>query len=73
MPRMSDYTMVVRPDDNGTYVAYLPASPGCHAVGKTSEEAQSELRNVFEMIVDEHEAEGKPLPPDVPVEALRAG
>lgn len=72
MQTIRDYTMVVRPDDNGTFVAYLPAIPGCHALGKTPEEAQTELQNVFEMIVEEHREEGKAMPPDIPVEALRA-
>ena len=72
MPSIRDYTMVVRPDDNGTFVAYLPAIPGCHALGKTPEEAQTELLSVFEMIAEEHREEGKAMPPDIPVEALRA-
>ena len=60
------YTMVVRPDDNGTFVAYLPAIPGCHAVGRSRSEAEAELANVFAMIVDEYAEEGRLLPPDVP-------
>jgi predicted RNase H-like HicB family nuclease len=56
MHRLRDYTMVVRPDDNGTFVAYLPAIPGCHALGKTPEEAQTELQGVFEMIAEERGA-----------------
>ncbi len=59
--------MIVRPDDNGTFVAYLPAIPGCHALGKTPSEARAELAEVFSMIVEEYEEEGRLLPPDVPV------
>ncbi len=73
MRDMSEYTMIVRPDDNGTFVAYLPAIPGCHAIGKTPEEAQAELRDVFEMIEDEYRDRGAEMPPDVPADALRAG
>lgn len=58
--------MVVRPDDNGTFVAYLPAIPGCHALGRTSSEAQAELAQVFSMIVEEYTEDGRALPPDVP-------
>ncbi|MCU0552768.1 MAG: type II toxin-antitoxin system HicB family antitoxin [Leptolyngbya sp. Prado105] len=53
MKFLTDYTIVVRPDDNGTFVAYVPAIKGCHALGETPEEAQSELQNVFEMIAEE--------------------
>jgi predicted RNase H-like HicB family nuclease len=67
------YTMVIRPDDNGTFVAYLPTIPGCHAVGRTAAEAQSELTNVFSMVAEEYAEEGRPLPPDVPVLTANAG
>jgi predicted RNase H-like HicB family nuclease len=67
------YTIVIRPDDNGTFVAYLPAIPGCHAVGRTAAEAQTELANVFSMFAEEYAEEGRPLPPDVPVLTTNAG
>lgn len=57
--------MVLRPDDNGTFVAYTPAIPGCHAWGQTPTEAQNELINVFEMIQDEYQEQGQVLPSDV--------
>lgn len=44
---------MLRPDDNGTFVAYVPAIAGCHAGGQTVEEAQAELVNVFKMIHEE--------------------
>lgn len=37
-----------------TFVAYLRAIPGCHAWGKTDNEARAELVNVFEMIQEEY-------------------
>ena len=55
--RLEQYTIVVRPDDNGTFAAYVPAIEGCHAWGKTAEDARSELANVFEMIREEYAAE----------------
>ena len=65
MRSLQDYTIVLRPDDNGTFVAYIPAIAGCHAWGQTPEEAQAELPNVFEMIQAEYEEAGKALPEDV--------
>ena len=73
MYRLHDYTVVTKPDDNGTYVAYVPAIPGCHAMGKTSEEANAELAGVFDMIVEEYREEGRPLPPDVRSLVAHAG
>lgn len=65
MKSLQDYTTVIRPDDNGTFVAYIPAIAGCHAWGKTPEEARAELAHVFEMIHDEYREEGRSLPDDV--------
>ena len=65
MKRLYDYTVILRPEDNGTFVAYVPAIPGCHAWGQTPEEAQTELINVFEMIEDEYREKGRMLPSDV--------
>ncbi len=57
MKSLFDYTTVIRPDDNGTFVAYVPAIAGCHAWGQTPEEAGAELVNVFETIKQEYAEE----------------
>ena len=54
MNQLTDYTIVVRPDDNNTFVAYVPAIKGCHAWGETEKEARLELDNVFEMTKQEY-------------------
>ncbi len=72
MKRLYDYTMILRPDDNGTFVAFVPAIPGCHAWGRTPEEAQIELLNVFDMIREEYEEDGRMLPEDIDVKAVYA-
>lgn len=55
------YDVVCHSDDS-TYVASIPAIAGCHAVGASPAEARSELENVFEMIREEFEERGEPLP-----------
>lgn len=55
MRSFRDYTVVLRPDSNGTFVAYVPAITGCHAWGQTPEDTQAELAFVFEMIQAEAE------------------
>jgi predicted RNase H-like HicB family nuclease len=65
MKSLKDYTIVIRPEDNNTFVAYLRAILGCHAWGKTDNEARAELVNVFEMIQEEYAEEGRILPEDV--------
>ena len=65
MKNLTHYTLVLRPDTNGTFIAYVPAISGCHAWGSTSQEAREELENVFEMLCDEYQEEGRSLPQDV--------
>ena len=67
MRSLKDYTIVLRPEDNDTFVAYVPAIAGCHAWGQTLEDAQSELANVFEMIRDEYLEANRELPEDAEV------
>ncbi|NJL57736.1 type II toxin-antitoxin system HicB family antitoxin [bacterium] len=72
MRSLKSYTVVLRPDDNGTFVAYVPAIAGCHAWGQTVEEAQAELKNVFEMICEEYQEANRDLPEDVEVSVTHA-
>ncbi len=65
MKSLQDYTIVIRPDDNGTFVAYVPAIPECHAWGQTPDEARAGLVDVFDMIREEYEAANRLLPHDV--------
>ncbi len=65
MKSLQDYTIVIRPDDNNTFVAYVPAIEGCHAWGETAEAAKAELDNVFDMILEEYQEMGRSFPQDV--------
>jgi len=72
MKSLQEYTMVTRPDDNGTFVSYVPALPGCHAWGETPDEARRELAHVFDMIREEYDQAGRLLPQDVDLVANHA-
>ncbi len=65
MKSLQDYTIVIRLDDNNTFVAYVPAIEGCHAWGETSEAARAELDNVFAMILEEYQEMNRSFPQDV--------
>jgi predicted RNase H-like HicB family nuclease len=73
MRRLDDYTIIIAPDDNGTFVAYVPAIDGCHAWGQTADEARAELSNVFDMIREEAEEQHRELPSDVELTVKCAG
>jgi predicted RNase H-like HicB family nuclease len=67
-----DYQVICRRDDNGSYVAYVPAIEGCHAIGRTPEEAHHELHDVFDMIAEEFAGKNQPLPDDVQLTVAHA-
>lgn len=73
MPGLFDYQVVCHRDTNGSYVAYVPALPGCQAVGDSPNEAQMELENVFAMIREEYAEQGKVMPADVELTVTHAG
>ncbi len=62
MKTLNDYTIVLRPETNGTFVAHIPAIPGCHARGTMVRDAREELNVVFSMICEEYIEEDKSLP-----------
>ena len=62
MKTLSDHHVVCHQDDNGSFVAYVPAIAGCHAIGSTPETTRSELQYVFDMIVEEFAERGLRIP-----------
>ncbi len=67
MPTLNHYTIVLRPDTNGTFIAYVPAISGCHAWAETARTAREELNHVFAMICEEYLEEGRSLPQDATI------
>ena len=42
------YSVVYEPAEEGGYVAFAPALPGCHTDGDTLEEAEKNIREAIE-------------------------
>ncbi|MFQ5663182.1 MAG: type II toxin-antitoxin system HicB family antitoxin [Terriglobia bacterium] len=61
---LQDYKIVLYRQPDGSWVAEVPAIPGCYALMGTREEALEELGRVFEMIAEEYREKGLPLPKD---------
>jgi predicted RNase H-like HicB family nuclease len=59
-----DYKTILYRQEDGSWVAEIPAIPGCYALMPTREEALAELAAVFEMIEQEYGEKGLPLPAD---------
>ena len=63
-PALDSYKIVLYRQDDGSWVAEVPAISGCYALMATREEALAELSHVFDMIAEEYREHGVPLPED---------
>jgi predicted RNase H-like HicB family nuclease len=62
--KIDDYKTILYRQEDGFWVAEIPAISGCYALMPTREEALAELNRVFEMIAEEYREKGLPLPAD---------
>ena len=62
--KLDDYKTVLYRQEDGSWVAEIPAISGCYALMPTREEALTELSGVFEMIAQEYAQKGLSLPAD---------
>jgi predicted RNase H-like HicB family nuclease len=51
---LHDYKIILYRQEDGSWVAEVPAISGCYALMPTREEALGELSRVFEMIAEEY-------------------
>jgi predicted RNase H-like HicB family nuclease len=63
-PGLDVYKIVLYRQDDGAWVAEVPAISGCYALMPTREAALAELGRVFDMIAEEYKERGAPLPED---------
>jgi predicted RNase H-like HicB family nuclease len=62
--KLQDYKTILYSQEDGSWVAEIPAIAGCYALMSTREEALDELSRVFEMIAQEYRGKNLPLPAD---------
>jgi predicted RNase H-like HicB family nuclease len=62
--KLEDYKVVLYRQQDGSWVAEIPAIAGCYALMETREAALAELGNVFRLIADEHREKDLSLPSD---------
>jgi predicted RNase H-like HicB family nuclease len=62
--KLENYKTVLYRQEDGSWVAEIPAISGCYALMDTREAALAELSLVFEMIAQEYREKGLPLPAD---------
>ena len=61
---LDNYKIVLCRQEDGSWVAEIPAISGCYALMPSREQALEELNDVFQMISDEYRGKGLALPAD---------
>ena len=53
MPKVLNFKVLIEQDEDGIFVASVPAVPGCHTQGKTYEEALNNIQEAIELCLAE--------------------
>ncbi len=56
------YRIIIEPDENNTYHAYVPTLPGCHTWGTSVLHAKKQIREAIELYVEDLVASGEEVP-----------
>jgi predicted RNase H-like HicB family nuclease len=62
--KLENYKTILYRQEDGAWVAEIPAISGCYALMDTRESALAELTQVFNMINEEYREKGINLPAD---------
>lgn len=61
---MSAFTVIIRPDEDGGFVASVPALPGCYTQGDTLEETRAHVKEAINGYLTVLRNSGEPIPDD---------
>jgi len=64
------YRVLVHQDEDGIFVAEVPALPGCISQGATRAEAIRNIREAIEGYLDSLRDHGEPVPPSIDEEVV---
>jgi predicted RNase H-like HicB family nuclease len=59
------YRVLIEQDEDGFYVAEVPALPGCVSQGDTREEALANIREAIALYLESLEEHQEPVPPSI--------
>ena len=60
----------IEQDEDGIFVAEVPALPGCISQGSTRKEALENAQEAMELFIESLEAHGDPIPPAITEEII---
>jgi len=64
------YRVLIEQDEDGAYVAEVPALPGCLSQGKTRTEAIDNIKEAIAGYLESLQAHGEPIPPSIAEEVV---
>lgn len=53
MPKVKNFKVIIEQDEDGFFIADVPAIPGCYTQGKTYEDAIKNIKEVIELCLEE--------------------
>jgi predicted RNase H-like HicB family nuclease len=56
-------SVLIESDEDGTYLAYVPALPGCHTQGRTLAEVEDRILEAIELYLEVIKERGETLEP----------
>lgn len=59
--------MVLEKDEDGVYVATVPALPGCISDGSTVEAAMANIKEALQGFIEDMIADGETIPHDIDI------
>lgn len=64
------FRVLIEQDEDGIFVAEVPALPGCLTQGQTRREALANIQEAIALYVESLEAHGDPIPPSISEEIV---
>jgi predicted RNase H-like HicB family nuclease len=64
------YRVVIEQDEDGMFVAEVPALPGCISQGNTREEALGNIQEAITVYLESLKAHNEPIPPPINEEVV---
>ena len=65
-----DFTVIIEQDEDGIFVAEVPALPGCISQGATRTEALKNIQEAIEVYMESLKAHDEPVPPSIAEEVV---
>ena len=64
------YRVLIQQDEDGVFVAEVPALPGCISQGNSRDEALTNIREAITVYLESLRAHDEPIPPEISEEII---